>query len=93
MTDRQNVDTSSTRLHEPTTMNVKCPGCPKSFKNGRGLSMHQHHCRGLQVMAKTHFQMRHENLKKKLAVKLAHQSQKAECDDFRERTKSFQSVY
>ena len=36
--------------------------------------------------------VRHENLKKKLAVKLAHQSQKAERDDFQEQTNSFQSV-
>lgn len=69
---------------------VKCPGCPKKF--GRGLSTHQRHCPGLQLMAKTRFKMREENLKKKLAVKLAHQSQKAARDDFRERRNFFLSV-
>jgi hypothetical protein len=71
---------------------VKCPGCPKKFENVRGLSTHQRNCPGLQVMAKTRFKKREENLKKKLAVKLAQQSQKAARDDFRERTNSLLSV-
>ena len=79
--------------HHQTTMTlVKCPGCPKKFDNGRGLSTHQRRCPGLEVMVKTRFKKRQENLKKRLAVKLAHQSQKAARDDFRERTNSFLSV-
>jgi hypothetical protein len=40
-------------------------------------------------MTKTRFKKRQENSKKRLGLKLAHQSKKTR-DDFRERTNSFQ---
>ena len=43
---------------------VKCPGCCKRFENGRGLSMHQQRCPGLDIITKTHFKKSQENSKK-----------------------------
>ena len=68
---------------------VNCPGCNKKYGNGRPLSTHQRYCHGLDIMVKTRLKKRQENAKKKLGVKLAHQSKKAR-DDSRERTNSFQ---
>lgn len=65
---------------------LKCPGCYKSYKNDRGLSIHQRHCRHLEIMVKT----RHR--KRQLGEQLAHQSTgKKARDGFRERTSSFQN--
>ena len=55
---------------------IKCPGCLKRFENGRGLSMHQRRCPVLDIIAKTCFKKRQENSKKRLGLKLAHQSKK-----------------
>lgn len=70
---------------------VKCPGCNQKYNNARGLSIHQRHCPGLEIMAKTRLKKRQEtrNAKKRLGEKLAHQSKKAR-NDFLERTNSFQ---
>jgi hypothetical protein len=56
---------------------VKCPGCNKNYKNGRGLTTHQRHCSGLEIKVKSRFKKRQENAKKRLGLKLADQSKKA----------------
>jgi hypothetical protein len=68
---------------------VNCPGCNKKYEKGRGLSIHQRHCPGFEIMLKTRIKKRQGSAKKKLGVKLSQQSKKAR-EEFRERTNSFQ---
>ena len=68
----------------PMTL-VKCPGCNKKYTNGRGISRHQRHCVGLDIVGNSRLKQR----RRKLAVKLSPQSKKAHSDS-RERTNSFQ---
>lgn len=87
--ERSRIENLNEIHQQPSMTLVKCPGCSKRYENGRGLSMHQRRCPGLEIMVKTRFKKRQENSKKRLGVKLAHHSKKAR-DDFRERTNSFQ---
>jgi uncharacterized protein YfaT (DUF1175 family) len=50
---------------------VKCPGCQKSFNQGRAVKMHQRNCAGLHLVAKEQFKRHGDNLLKRETAKLA----------------------
>jgi len=50
---------------------IKCPGCQKSFNQGKAIKNHQRSCGGLHVVAKEQFRKRGENVEKREVAKLA----------------------
>lgn len=50
---------------------VRCPGCQKSFNQGKGIKLHQRNCAALYVVAREQFRKRDENVQKREAAKLA----------------------
>ena len=50
---------------------VKCPGCRKSFNQGKGIKVHQRYCAGLHLVVKEQFKRRGDNLLKQETAKLA----------------------
>jgi hypothetical protein len=76
---------------------VNCPGCKQPYKSGRSLSSHQRACgAALKKTAKVRFRKRGENVKEKLSVKMARESDMVEDsffearNDLRERANSFE---